>query len=130
MRPANAAETELHDHARRVAANAHVPYSRFPVGAALRVAGRSEPVLGVNVENASLGLTSCAERNAVFTAIGEGLRDFEVIAVHGEGGTVPPCGACRQVLAEFAPGLTVVFPRDGQLVSAALEELLPERFEL
>jgi cytidine deaminase len=130
MRQATSDEIELYDLARTAAEHAHVPYSHFPVGAALRVSGRDEPVLGANVENASFGLTSCAERNAVFTAVGAGLRDFEAIAVHGEGRSVSPCGACRQVLAEFAPQLMVIYRRDGDLVAAGLDELLPERFAL
>jgi cytidine deaminase len=130
MRPATREEIELHRHAGAAAARAYVPYSNFPVGAALKVAGVDAPVLAANVENASYGLTSCAERNAVFAAVSAGHRQFEAVAVHGPGQTVTPCGACRQVLAEFASDLTVIFPRDGQLVAAALGELLPERFVL
>jgi cytidine deaminase len=111
------------------AGTAHAPYSGFAVGAALRVAG-GEVVQGANVENASYGLTCCAERTAVFTAVAAGHTRFEAIAVHAEADTAPPCGACRQVLAEFAPDLTVVFRREGELVAADMSELLPERFQL
>ena len=86
--------------------------------------------MGVNVENASFGMTSCAERNAVFTAVTAGHRRFDVIAVHADAETASPCGACRQVLAEFAPEITVVYRRGGEVVAAALDELLPERFQL
>ncbi|MGN6379800.1 MAG: cytidine deaminase family protein, partial [Gaiellales bacterium] len=75
-------------------------------------------------------LTCCAERTAMFSAVAAGHREFEAIAVHGVAASVPPCGACRQVLAEFAPDLVVVFPRDGRPVAATLDELLPVRFEL
>jgi cytidine deaminase len=130
MRPPTPDEIDLYRHAGRAAEHAYAPYSKFPVGAAIRVRGSDTPVLGANVENASYGLTSCAERNAVFAAVGSGHRDLEAIAVHGRGRTVTPCGACRQVLAEFAPRLTVIFPREGELVAATLDELLPERFTL
>ena len=115
--------------AREALAHSYSPYSNFPVGAAALV-DDGRIVSGANVENASYGLTSCAERNAVFAAVGSGHRDLEAIAVHGRGRTVTPCGACRQVLAEFAPRLTVIFPREGELVAATLDELLPERFTL
>src|SRR5439155_23797356 len=130
MRPATPDEAALHERARDAARSAHAPYSGLAVGAALRVSGVAEPVLGVSVENASFGLTSCAERNAVFAAVTMGHRDFEAIAVHADADSVAPCGACRQVLAEFSPELTVVYSRRGSLIAASLEELLPERFVL
>ena len=131
MRPATPDEIDLHRHAGRAAEQAYVPYSNFPVGAAIRVRGSDTPVLGANVENASYGLTSCAERNAVFAAVGSGHRDLEAIAVHGRGRTVTPCGACRQVLAEFAPPADGgSSPARGELVAATLDELLPERSTL
>jgi cytidine deaminase len=130
MRPASASELELYAHAQAAAVHAYAPYSRFAVGAALRPEGALEPVVGVNVENASFGMTSCAERNAVFAAVTAGHRRFDVIAVHADAETASPCGACRQVLAEFAPDITVVYRRAGEIVAAALDELLPERFRL
>jgi cytidine deaminase len=130
MRSANSAELDLYAHAQAAAVNAYAPYSRFPVGAALRPEGGVEPIRGVNVENASFGMTLCAERTAVFTAVTSGHRRFEAIAVYADAETASPCGACRQVLAEFAPDITVVFRRRGDVVAAQLDELLPERFEL
>jgi cytidine deaminase len=106
---------------------AYVPYSRFAVGAALL--GRSGRVyLGCNVENVSYGLTVCAERVAVFDAVSEGERVFEAIAVvTSNGGS--PCGACRQVLAEFDAQMVVhVADTEGQYRSFTVEELLPEAF--
>lgn len=88
-------------------------------------------ITGGNVENGSYGLTICAERSAVVRAIAEGHRAFSAIAVAGPAASVPPCGACRQFLAEFAAGsFPVTFPRDGVLVTLTLDELLPERFAL
>jgi len=129
MRPPTDAELRLYEAARGAARQAHAPYSDFPVGAALLAAGGGEPVLGVNVENASYGLTSCAERNAVFAAVAAGLRNFSAIAVHAEAGSAPPCGACRQVLAEFSPSMTVVYRSGGDVVATTVAELLPDRFE-
>jgi cytidine deaminase len=122
-------DLELYERARAAAAHAHVPYSRFPVGAAL-LTEDGTVFTGVNVENGSFGLTSCAERNAIFTAVGAGQRAFRAIAVHGEAPSVPPCGACRQVMSEFAPRLRVVRLVDGELDATTLAELLPEQFQL
>jgi cytidine deaminase len=129
MRPPTDDELGLYETARAAARRAYAPYSEFPVGAALLPAGGGEPILGVNVENASYGLTSCAERNAVFAAVGAGLRDFSAIAVHAEAGSAPPCGACRQVLAEFSPSMTVVYRSGGEVVATTAAELLPDSFE-
>jgi cytidine deaminase len=130
MRSANSSELDLYAHAQAAAVNAYAPYSHFPVGAALQPEGGVEPVIGVNVENASFGMTLCAERTAVFTAVTAGHRRFVAIAVYADAETASPCGACRQVLAEFSPDITVIFRRGGEVVAAALDELLPERFAL
>jgi len=118
----------LVEAARDVRARAHAPYSGFRVGAAL-LASDGSVHTGVNVENASLGLSVCAERNAVFTAVGTGARDFLAVAIATD--TVeptPPCGACRQVLAEFAPELTVVLAGADATTTTTLPELLPRAF--
>ena len=130
MRAPTAAELELYAVAEAAIGNAYAPYSRFPVSAALQPAGDAEPIIGVNVENASYGVTMCAERSALFAAVAMGHRRFEAVAVHAEATSCPPCGACRQALAEFAPGITVVYRREGEVVAAGFDELLPERFEL
>ena len=128
MRTPTDDELRLYEAARSAAEKAYAPYSRFPVGAALQPAAGGAPVLGVNVENASFGLTSCAERSAVFAAVTAGVREFSAIAVHADAGSAPPCGACRQVLAEFGPEMTVVYRSGGDVVAAPLSELLPDRF--
>ena len=109
----------------------HSPYSQFAVGAAL-LTRQGRIVHGCNVENASLGLSVCAERTAVWKAVSEGDRAFVAIAVAGEPGSVAsPCGACRQVLHEFAPDLWVYW-RDaaGRIVGRKLDELLAFPFHL
>jgi len=111
--------------------NAYAPYSKFRVGAALLT--RSGKVYtGVNVENASYGLTNCAERVAVGKAVSDGHRQFQAIAVVGPSLALSPCGACRQVLAEF--GDYVVICADSRNLRRVriqlLSELLPHSFKL
>lgn len=108
----------------------YVPYSHFPVGAALLCAGGTV-FTGCNVENAAYGSTICAERTALLKAISEGHRtDWQAIAIAGNGRDFCwPCGACRQMLYEFAPDLWVIAARgDGQYETAALRALLPRGF--
>ena len=117
--------------ARRARRMAYAPYSRFTVGAALLTAS-GRVFHGCNVENASFGLTTCAERAAVFRAVGEGEREFTAIAVTArEGRGAPPCGSCRQVLQEFAPHMWVYW-RDarGRVLKQKLKALLPRAFAL
>ena len=119
----------LYAAARAVRASAYAPYSEFHVGAALE-ASDGTVFVGSNVENGSYGLTMCAERVAVFTAVVSGRRSFTGIAIVTSGGApVAPCGACRQVLAEFAPGMTVYSEAGGTRTEWTLDELLPARFE-
>lgn len=95
------ATTEWIDLAVQASKNAYVPYSHFPIGAVL-VAKDGRVFTGVNVENASFGLTNCGERTAIFKAVSEGALDFEELIVYGETEKpISPCGACRQVMAEF-----------------------------
>ena len=113
--------------ARQARAMAYAPYSCFAVGAAVRTASGSV-FTGCNVENASYGLSICAERVAVFRAVCEGERQFEALAVVSEN-MAAPCGACRQVLSEF--GLTtkvILADLEGQCKVFTVGELLPEAF--
>ncbi len=116
--------------ARKARDQAYAPYSRFAVGAALR-AKSGRVFTGCNVENLSFGLTSCAERNAVFAAITAGEREFEAIAIVADSKQpVSPCGACRQVLAEFAPRLAICCSNlDGDTFESDLGLLLPRATE-
>lgn len=124
------AARDLLRHARVARANAYAPYSGFPVGAAL-LAADGRVFTGVNVENASLGLTTCAERTAVVSAIAAGVRQFAAVAVVGpaDGAPCPPCGSCRQILHELDPDLLVVTEAgDGDPEIVPLRELLPSAF--
>lgn len=118
---------ELIAFARQARSMAYAPYSHFLVGAALLT--RSGKVFtGANVENASYGLSVCAERVALFKAVSEGEREFEAIAVVTEGGCTP-CGACRQVLSEFGLDMRVIVADlQGNWTEWRLEELLPASF--
>lgn len=117
--------------ARQALKNAYAPYSGFHVGAAL-IAEDGRIFSGCNVENASYGLTMCAERVALGCAVAAGVRRFTVAAVASDGLAPPPCGACRQVLAEFLDedAVVVASGADGETVRFAMGALLPHRFEL
>ena len=119
---------DLIAEAMEVRERAHAPYSHFAVGAAL-LAKSGRIYTGCNVENASYGLSNCAERTAVFKAVSEGERDFEAIAVVTDKG-VTPCGACRQVLLEFGEDIQVIVADEtGGYRVFGLQELLPEAFD-
>lgn len=110
--------------------NAHAPYSKFLVGAAL-LTESGEIISGCNVENASYGLTICAERVAFGTAIAAGHRRFQALAIATAGGH-PPCGACRQFAAEFCDDLPILLVDSDQpnrVSESNLRDLLPGRFE-
>ncbi|MDQ3699415.1 MAG: cytidine deaminase [Chloroflexota bacterium] len=131
------AETPDHDEAERAQliaaatqarARAYAPYSRFAVGAAVRAEGRV--YAGCNVENASYGLTICAERAAVFAAVAAGARRIDAIAIVTDTpDPTAPCGACRQVLREFGPDIRVASATvHGQVIVRTLSDLLPHAF--
>jgi cytidine deaminase len=114
--------------------HAHAPYSNYQVGAAL-LAEDGSVITGCNVENASYGLTICAERVAIGAAIAAGTRKFRAIAIVADGGPEPfPCGACRQVLAEFCQSDTPVYIAGsgytGDHESTTLGALLPHAFKM
>ncbi|MDE3194505.1 MAG: cytidine deaminase [Chloroflexota bacterium] len=108
---------------------AYAPYSRYKVGAAIRTK-RNKIHSGANVENTSYGLTVCAERAAVFTAVNAGDRELDAIAIVIAGDELPsPCGACRQVLYEFGPAMRVILATTtGKRRATTLAELLPDAF--
>jgi len=117
----------LRQAARAAAARAYAPYSRFRVGAAL-LCGDGSVISGANVENRSYGLTSCAERSAIFAAVSSGRREFLALAVFTPDSeqAVPPCGACRQVISEFAgPELPVLCEGSAARDEKTLGELYP-----
>ncbi|MFP4588406.1 MAG: cytidine deaminase [Candidatus Acetothermia bacterium] len=108
---------------------AYSPYSKFPVGAALK-AGEGEIYTGANVENGVNSLSICAERVALFNALSQGAREFEELAIACEGGPCRPCGSCRQTLHEHAPELKIVMADlEGECETSPLTDLLPEPFE-
>lgn len=113
--------------AQRARDNAYAPYSRFRVGAALLAGGTI--YAGGNIENASYGLTICAERVAVFNAVAAGERSLDAIVVVSEAASpTPPCGACRQVLHEFGPAMSVLLLGARETVTLPLSHLLPHAF--
>ena len=131
MSPSESVDSELADAARRGAAHAYCPYSHFRVGAAvLTDTGRIS--WGCNVENASYGLTICAERNAVFQAVAQSggptvIRAVVIYTPTSE--PTAPCGACRQVINEFGPDAEVFSVCDGPTInSSRLSQLLPDAF--
>ena len=124
------ATTELINLAIETSKKAYVPYSHFPIGAVL-VAKNGQIFTGVNIENASFGLTNCGERTAIFKAVSEGVTDFKELIVYGETKhPISPCGACRQVMAEFfSKDLKVTLvAKDRSTVVMTVKELLPYSF--
>lgn len=109
---------------------AYVPYSKFQVGAAI-ITSNDNLYLGCNIENASYGLTNCAERTAIFKAVSEGDKEIKAIAVVGDTeGPISPCGACRQVIAEFATENTKIYLSNlnGDVKETTISEILPGYF--
>lgn len=113
--------------ARLAREKSYSPYSKWAVGAALLTAS-GRVFQGCNIENASFGMTICAERTAVFKAVSEGETEFVAIAIASEKTAPWPCGACRQVLNEFAPDLRVMVTWDGNVDEMPLSALLPHGF--
>ncbi len=122
----------LLEAARAVLKQAYAPYSRFRVGAAV-LTGEGRIFSGANVENASYGLTLCAERAAIAAAVaaeGPGLKLRALAVICETPGACVPCGACRQVIREFGPETLIIFQGPAGLVEMGLEELLPAGFQL
>ncbi len=131
MKRGSGHDTSLREAALRALDNAYAPYSNFRVGAALRTK-TGELIIGCNMENSAYGLAICAETLAVASAVPQGLTDFDEIAIATDDSEpTPPCGACRQVLNEFAPNIKISsYTRDGKEANWTLEELLPHAFVL
>lgn len=118
--------------ARKAMKNAYAPFSGFKVGAAILTA-KGDVFLGCNVENSSYGMTNCAERTAIFSAVaGKGPR-LEILAVavtNARGVPCSPCGACRQVIYEFGPNAVVFYQANNGWTESSITDLLPEGFRL
>ena len=121
-------DEHLLELARKASLKAYSPYSRFPMGAAL-LSSDGTVFTGCNIENASYGLTICAERVALFKAVSEGVKDFVTLALWTEKPSWP-CGACLQCLAEFTPNLRVIRLGEAGIEERTLKELLPLAFHL
>jgi cytidine deaminase len=121
---------KLMEEAKLAREKAYVPYSEFPVGAAL-LTNDGQVFRGCNIENSSYGLTNCAERTAIFKAISDGITGFKALAVTGDTeGPISPCGACRQVIAEFCKSDMPVYLTNlnGIVKETTVGELLPGAF--
>lgn len=122
---------DLVDKATAMLDKAYVPYSHFPVGAAL-ISKSGEVFAGCNIENASYGLSNCAERTAIFKAVSEGHTSFDYLVITGNTeGPISPCGACRQVMAEFceADMPVLLTNKKGKVKETTVKELLPGAFQ-
>jgi cytidine deaminase len=129
---------ELYIQAKEAASDSYSPYSDFRVGAVV-LSKQGGLFYGTNVENSSYGITICAERSAIVSAISSGHKTIDKIAIYAEKTvdgviiealTIPPCGACRQFMAEFGDDIKVIFKYKGELVEKTIDELLPYRFKL
>ncbi|MDR1695349.1 MAG: cytidine deaminase [Endomicrobium sp.] len=119
---------ELMKVAKEAAGNFYAPYSGFAVGSAV-LSSNGKVYTGANVENASYGLTNCAERSALFNAFSHGERKIEAVAVWTEKSETFPCGACRQVISELAPHADIVINgREDELIILRVSDLLPFAF--
>ena len=122
----------LMEKAKQVSKNAYIPYSHFAVGACV-LTKSGKVYTGCNFENASFGLTICAERNAIGSAIADGEKELAAIAILSpKMHDCAPCGACRQVISEFCPheGIDIITENENGLIIRNFNELLPERFYL
>ncbi|MGB9768175.1 MULTISPECIES: cytidine deaminase [Dictyoglomus] len=123
---------KLYELALKALENSYSPYSNFPVGVAL-LTKNGKVYLGTNIENASYGLTICAERVAIFKAVSEGEKEFSKIVIVGKDGSgVPPCGACRQVMFEFSPDMEILLydKEKGKFMTYRVKDILPLGFDL
>lgn len=118
---------KLYSDAMKASKFSYSPYSRYPVGAA--VLTKSKKIfLGTNVENASYGLTICAERTAIVNAIVNNHKDIVAVAVFSKKGEASPCGACRQFIYEFGMNIEIIYKRKSKIVSVTIDKLIPSAF--
>ena len=123
-------DQELIVLARKAREFSYSPYSKFKVGAAL-ITHEGKVYSGCNIENASFGITNCAERTAIFKAVSEGAREIDTIAIIADSdGPCSPCGACRQAMAEFKVKRVIMANLKGEVKAVSLAELLPYSFAL
>ena len=121
-------DQELIELARKAREFSYSPYSKFKVGAAL-ITHEGKVYSGCNIENASFGITNCAERTAIFKAVSEGAREIDTIAIIADSdGPCSPCGACRQAMAEFKVKRVIMANLKGEVKAVSLAELLPYSF--
>ncbi len=121
---------QLLEFAKQAAENSYSPYSKFKVGAAV-LCEDNKVFCGTNVENASYGLSICAERTAIFTAVSNGCKKIKAIAIYNKKGSVSPCGACRQVIIEFAKDADVIYnTKKDNIKIIKMAKLLPNSFNL
>jgi len=121
---------QLLDFAKQTAENSYSPYSKFKVGAAI-LCEDNKVFCGTNVENASYGLSMCAERVAVFTAVANGCKKIKALAIYSKKGDVTPCGACRQVISEFSKTADIVYNIKGDsFKTVKISSLLPKSFDV
>ncbi|MBN1621422.1 MAG: cytidine deaminase [Endomicrobiales bacterium] len=119
---------ELLEEARKARKKAYSPYSKLKVGAAV-LTDKGNIYTGVNAENASFGLTNCAERTAIYNALSCGEKKFKAVAVFSDKPGIAPCGACRQVIYEFGSDIDVIFRKNSKNYTVKkISELLPDAF--
>lgn len=114
--------------AKEASKNSYSPYSKFKVGCAV-LCDNGEIYLGTNIENASYGLTICAERVAVFNAVSNGVKKIKAVAVYTDKKNIPPCGACRQVIFEFSKNADIIYNlKNNKMKVTNIKSLLPDSF--
>lgn len=119
--------TKLMAAAKQSIRHAYIPYSQYPVGAAV-LTDDDQIICGINIENASYPAGTCAERVALGNAISQGKTQFKAIAVYSPKGEISPCGICRQFISEFGPEIQILFHWQGELQQRPIKELLPFSF--
>ena len=119
---------KLFELAKKASENSYSPYSGFKVGAALQTK-HGHIFTGCNIENSSYGATICAERTAIFKAVSENELTFHALAIYVQSDKIfPPCGICRQVMAEFSHNLIIIYGNDREIRTSSIKELMPESF--